>query len=456
MDVKNLVFGLNTTERGHSPVFPIAHAKAYHADMLSYTPLQRRAFESLDRAALEKLQLEKLNQMLAAILPHNRFYEEKLGNCSLPITSLEAFSTWPFTFKEELARDLPPNQMAMNLTYPAEHYVRYHQTSGTRGKPMAVLDTANDWQWWIDTWQFVLDAAEIGSEDRVLMAFSFGPFIGFWSAFDAVMARGALAIPSGGMSTEQRLDLLQRTNATSLFCTPSYALHMAEVASQNQIDVAALGVHRIVVAGEPGGSLPSLRRRIETAWNARVVDHSGASEIGPWGYAATIANGLHIVESEFIAEFLSLETGQPAREGEVAEIVLTSLGRHGSPVIRYRTGDLARPTWSSVGANHFVFLPGGILGRADDMLIVRGVNVFPTGVEEILRGFAEVVEYRMIASKQGNMDTLTVEVEDRLQQPERIAKELHIRLGLTVDVRLVPMGSLPRFQGKGRRFVDQR
>jgi phenylacetate-CoA ligase len=424
--------------------------------MLTTPTERRRELEAMPRAALEALQLEKLNRLLAAILPHNRFYEEKLGDLAWPLQSLAELSEWPFTYKEELARDLPPNQMAMNLTYPTEHYVRYHQTSGTRGKPMAVLDTAADWQWWIDTWQFVLDAAEMGAEDRVLMAFSFGPFIGFWSAFDAVLARGALAIPSGGMSTVQRLELLRRTNATSVFCTPSYALHMAEVASENQIDVASLGIHRLVVAGEPGGSLPALRRRIETAWNARVIDHSGASEIGPWGYASQTANGLHIVESEFIAEFLSLETGQAAREGEVAEIVLTSLGRYGSPVIRYRTGDLARPSWQGLGDNRFVFLSGGILGRTDDMLIVRGVNVFPSGVEEILRGFAEVVEYRIIAAKQGNMDTLTVEVEDRLQQPERIAKELHMRLGLNVEVRLVPLGSLPRFQGKGHRFHDHR
>lgn len=417
---------------------------------------ERRRLEQLPRAALEQLQLEKLNALLRSILPHNRFYEEKLGTLDLPLRQLSDLAQLPLTHKEELARDVPPHEFAANLTYPLENYVRYHQTSGTRGRPMMVLDTAADWKWWIDTWQFVLDAAEIGPEDRVLLAFSFGPFIGFWSAFDALVQRGTLAIPSGGMSSVQRLEMLRSTRATSMFCTPSYALHLAEVAGENQIDVAALHVRRIVVAGEPGGSISSIRHRIEQAWNARVVDHSGASEVGPWGYADASDEGLRIIESEFIAEYLALGTGQPAQEGEVAELVLTSLGRFGSPVIRYRTGDLVRPSWQRPGTNQFVMLEGGILGRVDDMLIIRGMNIFPSSLEQILRGFPEVIEYRLLAKKQGEMDTLTIEVEDRLEQPERIAKELLVRLGLHVEVSCVPLGSLPRYQGKGHRFVDQR
>jgi phenylacetate-CoA ligase len=408
----------------------------------------------LDRPAIAALQLEKLNHMLSAILPHNRFYAEKFGSLELPLRSLDHLAEFPFTFKQELALDLPDHEFAANLTYPIEQYVRYHRTSGTRGRPMVVLDTAGDWQWWMDVWQFVLDSAEIGPEDRIFMAFSFGPFVGFWSAFDAVIARGALAIPGGGMNTLQRLELIRTARATTLFCTPSYALHMAEVAAENQIEVAALDVRRVVVAGEPGGSTPATRRRIETAWNARVVDHAGASEVGPWGFADAHDRGLHVVETEFIAEFLSVETGQNAKEGQLAELVLTSLGRLGSPVIRYRTGDLVRPVWKSEGG--FVLLEGGLLSRADDMMIIRGVNVFPSSIEQILRSFPEVVEYRLTARKQGAMDELLVDVEDRLGEPARIAKEMQVRLGLKVEVRCVPLGSLPRFEGKGKRFVDQR
>jgi phenylacetate-CoA ligase len=424
--------------------------------MLRTTYVERRRQEGLERGALRELQLEKLNRLLQHVLPHNRFYAEKLSRVTLPLASLDELASLPFTFKQELALDLPSHELAANLTYPIEHYVRYHRTSGTRGRPMVVLDTAQDWQWWMEVWQFVLDSAEIGPEDRALLAFSFGPFIGFWSAFDALIARGTLAIPGGGMNTLQRLDLLRTSRATVIFCTPSYALHMAEVAAENQIDVASLDVRRIVVAGEPGGSVPHTRRRIELAWNARVVDHGGASEVGPWGYADRDDRGLHITESDFIAEFLSVATGERAQEGELSELVLTNLGRYGSPVIRYRTGDLVRPCWMPTSDNRFVLLEGGVLTRADDMMIIRGVNVFPSSVEQILRSFPEVVEYRLTARKNGAMDELEIEVEDRLQNAGRIEQELQVRLGLKVEARCVPLGSLPRFEGKGKRFVDER
>jgi phenylacetate-CoA ligase len=217
-----------------------------------------------------------------------------------------------------------------------------------------------------------------------------------------------------------------------------------------------LPVEKIIVAGEPGGSVPTIRARIERAWDAAVVDHAGATEVGPWGIADAAGRGLHVNESEFIAEFISVETGRPAQEGELAHLVLTSLGRVGAPVIRYRTSDLVRPTWPQSGTNRFVLLEGGVLGRADDMMIIRGVNIYPSAIEQILHGLPEVVEYRLTARKHGELDELVVEVEDHLEQPARIAEELRIRLGLKVEVQTVPAMSLPRFEGKGRRFVDER
>jgi phenylacetate-CoA ligase len=424
--------------------------------MLRTTTVDRRRYEQMPREELARHQLARLNELLAETVPHNRFYAEKLAQVDLPLASLDELSRLPYTFKDELVTAPYAGEFAANLTYPLARYVRYHHTSGTRGRPMPVLDTARDWQWWIETWQFVLDAAEVGPEDRVFLAFSFGPFIGFWSAHDASAARGTLVIPGGGMNTLSRLEMIRRTRATVLFCTPSYALRLAEVAAENQIDPAGLYVRRIIVAGEPGGSVPALRRRIESVWNARLIDHAGASEVGPWGYGDKAGRGLFIAETEFIAEFLSLETGGPAEDGQQAELVLTSLGRFGSPVIRYRTGDVVRPRFEHLGENRFVFLEGGVLGRTDDMLIVRGVNIFPSSVEQILRAFPEVVEYRVTVQRHNSRDLLGVEIEDRLAQPERVARELHVRLGLKVEVRCVPLGSLPRFEGKGKRFIDQR
>ncbi len=416
---------------------------------------ERRRLEGLDRTALATYQLERFNQHLDQILPANQFYTKKLAGVARPLTALEQLRQWPFTYKEELIAERGP-ELAANQTYTIDRYARLHQTSGTRGRPLVVLDTAEDWQWWLAGWQNVLDAAEVGPRDRVLMAFSFGPFIGFWSAYDAIAERGSLVIPSGGLNSLARLQLVRTARANVLCCTPTYALHLIEVAEQHQIDTTSLGLRVIIVAGEAGGSVPAIRTRIEAGFQATLIDHAGATEVGPWGYGDSAGGGLYVNEAQFIAEFLSLKTGEPAAEGELAELVLTTLGRAGSPVIRYRTGDLVRPSRRIDSANRFVFLEGGVLGRSDDMLVIRGVNIFPSSIEQILRSFPEVVEYRMTAHKVAAMDQLSIEIEDRLERSERVADELQLRLGLKIDVKCVPLGSLPRFEGKGKRFVDRR
>jgi phenylacetate-CoA ligase len=236
---------------------------------------------------------------------------------------------------------------------------------------------------------------------------------------------------------------------------------MAEVARHHSLNPRSLGVKSVIVAGEPGGSLANVRSRIEDDWGATVIDHAGATEVGPWGYGDRAGQGLFVLESEFIAEFLSVETGEPADEGQLAHLVLTSLGRLGAPVIRYRTGDLVRPSWRGVDGGdgrvrRFVFLDGGVLGRSDDMVTVRGVNVFPSSFDQIMRGFPEVIEYRVTLNRHGELDHLLLEVEDRLEQPQRITDELRVRLGLRVETKVVATGTLPRFDGKGKRFIDER
>jgi phenylacetate-CoA ligase len=428
--------------------------------MIRHDAATRRRFESLDADALAAHQLRRFNALVERILPENRFYAEKLAQTPRPLGSLEDLSAWPLTYKEELVGSAS-SAFAKNLTWPRARYSRLHQTSGTSGRPLVVLDSRDDWQWWLECWQYVFDAAEVDAGESVLLAFSFGPFIGFWSAYDAAAARGCLVVPTGSMATLARLELIRSSGAKALLCTPSYALHMAEVARQHSINTRSLGVRAIIVAGEPGGSLPNVRGRIEEDWNATVIDHAGATEVGPWGFGDRNGKGLFVLETEFIAEFLSVDTGEPADEGQLSHLILTSLGRPGAPIIRYRTGDLVRPSWRGVevaegGACHFVFLDGGVLGRADDMVTVRGVNVFPSSIDQIIRGFPEVIEYRVTLSRQGELDHLQVEVEDRLSQPQRIAAELRVRLGLRVETTLVEPGTLPRFDGKGKRFIDER
>lgn len=435
---------------------------------------RRREIEQFDSSQLRAEQLRRLNGLLKEILPANQFYEKKFQACELQLDSLSQLASLPLTTKQDLVDSswLHPNDeqagFAANLTFQPDQYARFHRTSGTRGKPMIVLDTNADWQWWMEVWQYVLDSARMTQADRVLMAFSFGPFIGFWSAFDAAVERGAMVVPTGAMSSMARLELTQTIGATVMFCTPSYALHLAELAKQSQVDLRENRVDRIIVAGEPGGSIPTVRAKIESAWGAQVIDHSGASEVGPWGFADNERRGIHVNEAEFIPEFLPIDDPSAAaildpaelEDSSMYELVLTCLGRVGSPVIRYRTGDLVQPVWLNRNGEgdecRFVLLDGGVMGRADDMMIIRGVNVFPTSLEEILRGFESVEEYRITAYKSGSMDQLKIEVEDHQHDHARIEQALQIRMGFRVEVVCVEIGSLPRFEAKGKRFVDQR
>ena len=410
-------------------------------------------------------QLNRLNESLTEILAVNEFYRTRLSpfcdSLHPEFKSRKQFASLPLTLKQDLVPSAESGQSyANNRSHDVDAYCRFHRTSGTLGHPMIVLDTADDWHWWMETWQYVLDAGDVEPTDRVMMAFSFGPFIGFWSAFDAAVERGCLVAPTGAMSTLARLDLIDTFAPTVVFCTPSYALHMAAIAKQQSIDLRSSSVRAIIVAGEPGGSIPSTRGRIESEWGAKVVDHAGASEVGPWGFPDADGTGMFVNEAQFFAEFIDPESGEVLHRDDMTdrdqpvELVLTTLGRYGSPVIRYCTGDLVRPAWRSDCP--FAFLRGGVLGRADDMMIIRGVNVFPGSIENILRSFPEIDEFRMTATRVGEMDQLEIEVEDRAGDADRIVSEIEVRLGLRVEVRTAPPNSLPRFEAKGKRFIDNR
>ena len=337
------------------------------------------------REELERIQLAKLRELLAAVRPDNAFYEAKLGqaNVDTAIESLDAFrERCSFTTKPELAADHQANPpYGSNLTFPLGRYTRVHQTSGTSGAPLRWLDTPESWQWMIDNWCDIFSAAGVSAADRIFFAFSFGPFIGFWLAFEAGEALGALSIPGGGLSSAARLRAIFTHRATVLCCTPTYALRLAEVAKEENIDLGKSPVRMIVVAGEPGGSIPATRARIEEAWpGAKVFDHHGMTEVGPVTYQCPAQAGvLHVLEGAYLPEIIDPETAEPVASGETGELVLTTLGRHGSPLIRYRTGDLVSAAESPCPCGHLdLALQGGILGRADDMVVVRGVNVYPS------------------------------------------------------------------------------
>jgi phenylacetate-CoA ligase len=294
--------------------------------------------------------------------------------------------------------------------------------------------------------------------ERLFFPFSFGPFLGFWSGFDAAARSGFLAIPGGGMSSGARLRCLLDHGCTVLFATPTYALHLAEVGTKEGIDVAGSPVRAVVVAGEPGGNVPATRQRIEAAWGARVFDHYGMTEVGPVAVEAdNRPHEMYLLEREYLAEVVTPD-GRPVPDGEPGELVLTNLGRTGSPLIRYRTGDVVRlaadpdPTgrlWRR--------MDGGILGRADDMIQVRGNNVYPTAIEAIIRRFPEVAEYRLLVDQSNPLADLRLEVEpsggDGRALAEAVGRAVRDELLFRVEVTPAPPGSLPRFELKARRVV---
>ena len=420
--------------------------------------------ETLEREQLEEIQLAKLKDLLRQVMDSNPFYQRKLGAAGFKdaegIRSLSDLSQLPFTIKEEFVADQAANPpFGTNLTFPLERYIKFHQTSGTTGTPLRWLDTDDSWDWWARCWAAVLCAAGVGPNDRIFFAFSFGPFIGFWSGFEGARKIGALALPGGGMDSRQRLYFLMENQASVLISTPSYALRLADVAKEEGLDLAKSGIQRTIHAGEPGACILATKRRIETLWGAKCFDHAGATEVGAFGFECAVQpGGVHLNEGEFIVEVIDPGTDSSADRGE---LVITNLGRAGMPVIRYRTGDLVHLDRVPCDCGRgFVRIQGGIIGRLDDMLIVRGVNIFPSSLENIVRGFAEIVEYRVKVIREREMDEMLIEIEVEGVSPDAIAQALinesKVRIGLRPQVTVVPPDTLPRFELKANRVFDCR
>jgi len=430
-----------------------------HSDHRDHSDHARPWLQMTDRETLTRFQFIKLRAGLERALRGNAFLCARLADVDIAsLTGMEALARLPFTHKDEFVadqREHPP--YGANLSFPLHDYVRLHQTSGTTGHPLTILDTVESWDWWAECWEAVFRAAGVGRADTVYLAFSFGPFIGFWSAYEGAKRIGALVVPGGGQTTQQRLRAMLATNTTVLVCTPTYALRLAEVAREEGIDLASSPVRVTIHAGEPGASIPSTRARIEEAWGARAYDHIGMTEMGAYAFTCQQQDGVHVNEAEFIAEVLDPTTSEPVAEGEQGELVLTNLGRWGWPALRYRTGDrvIRGPSRCACGRT-LLTLPGGVLGRVDDMVVVRGVNIFPSSIEAALRQFPQVEEFRIILTRAGEMDEVEVEVECPEELAPQVEQALRQALSLRVPVRVASPGSLPRFELKARRVDDRR
>jgi phenylacetate-CoA ligase len=420
--------------------------------------------DDLPRAELDRAQAEGLAALLAEVLPGNAFYARKLAEAGLDPARLSFprdLRRLPFTTKAELLASQerrPPYGEA--LSYPLDRYTRLHQTSGSAGRPLRWLDTPESWSGLLDVWLGLFRIAGVGPGDRLFFPFSFGPFIGFWTAFEAGARLGCLCLPGGGLSSTARLRFLLDNAATVVLCTPSYALHLAEVARAEGIDLPGSSVRALIVAGEPGGSIPATRARIEAGWGARLFDHNGMTETGPFGIECTEApGGLHLLETACWPEVIDPGSENPLPPGTPGELVLTTFGRRASPLIRYRTGDLVcvDPRPCPCG-RALVRLDGGIRGRVDDMVIIRGNNLHPSVLQGLLHRFREVVEYRVEVDQTGTLPVLRVQVEaaSAAEGPAlaaRIDRTIRDELLFKAEVRPVPPGTLPRAEMKAQRWV---
>jgi phenylacetate-CoA ligase len=427
--------------------------------------------ETASREAMRKLQARKLRAIVQQAWNHSPFYRKKFEEASLTpdkIHSVEDVSRLPFITKEDLRqRQEASPPWGDILTLKAEECQRVHLTSGTTGKPLKILDTAEDWSKFCHIYARNLYAYGIRKMDMVMPAFSFGPWIGFWAGYYACQEIGCLLFASGGMKTEQRLDALLTYPITVLGCTPSYAIHMADVASKSGINLSQQAKIRISWhTGESGAAVPGVRKKIEEAYGCKAFDFLGSTEIGPWGFNCEFQSGLtHVNEDWAYPEVLHLETDEPVGPGGTGELVLTNLERRANPFLRYRSRDIVQVADRRCPCGRTLFsLEGSVRGRLDDMKKIRGIIVYPSKVEEIIGEFKEVEEFQVLFKRIHDLDEILVRI-DPVPELERgfysslrgrLEKALQIGLGIRTSVEILESGSLPRWDHKAKRIIDER
>jgi phenylacetate-CoA ligase len=410
--------------------------------------VEARTASEQDRLASELLEL---------VLESNPFQRARLQAAGVGHGA--SLSDLPPLAKRELVADQESNPpFGTNLTYPLDRYTQVFQTSGTTGRPLRVLETADDWAWWRERFAHTLRIAGVGPGDVVALAFSFGPHVQFWASKEGLQAVGATGLALGGMGSAQRLQTIAEVGANTVWCTPTYALRLLEVALEQRLEAALESIQKVICTGEPGASLPAVRTRIEDGFGATCVEHAGLTEAGPFGYPCTGGHGLHVDEGEFVCEILD-EDLSPTPAGERGELLLTPLRRRGFPVLRYRTGDVVVASDERCPAGHEDrWLPDGIVGRTDDMVVIRGMNVFPAAIEEAVRRVSGSGEFRItFYSERSGMDEVKLEVELEEGSDARGLQDI-MRQQLGLRVRVVPItpGVLPRYDGKSRRVIDER
>lgn len=420
-----------------------------------------REIETLPRKDLEKYQLKLLNNELAFARRGSPFYKHALP--AKRLSSLEDLRNLPFitkqTIRERQQADEPFGDL---VAVPEKDIVYISASSGSTGVPTASPFTAQDFEDFIDCQARLFWRSGMRNTDRYIHALNFSLFIGGPCVLGA-QKLGALSIHAGSIPSDRLLTFVRQFRPNWTWTTPSYAWYLGEAAKKDGIDPAKdLSIRNIIVSGEPGGAIKETRENIESLWNANLYEYYGLSDIfGACAGSCTEKSGIHIEEDHMIVEVLDLKTGEPVGEGERGEMVLTTLKKRARPLIRFRTGDIVTYTDEKCDCGRTHKRLHGIHGRTDDMLIIKGVNVFPSDVEAVVRGLDYLTgEYRLIVEREKHLDVLTIEVENTKKKvPEvqaLVATAIKARLGVTAQVIVHPEGTLPRETHKAKRIVDKR
>jgi phenylacetate-CoA ligase len=438
-------------------------------DQIYWNPL----LETLPDDTLRNLQLKKFKRIFKWAYENSRFHRalyEKAGIKPGDICSFDDVRHIPKVEKAMMRniQQKEPLPYGDALCVPLEEVTEFRQTSGTTGQPIYQPDTWQDWEWWAECWAFILWAQGYRPIDRVFIPFGYNVFVAFWAGHYGAEKIGCEVVPGGVLDTEARILKIQELRATAMMATPTYILGMAATAKNKlDIDPASLTVDKITCAGEPGASISTTKKRMEEAWGAKVYDHAGATEIGAWSYECQVQpGGMHVNEALFLVEIEDVETGEIIDEpGRRGKMIITALDRQAQPCIRFDSKDMIE--WSSETCpcgRTFKLIRGGVLGRTDDIVKVKGVLLAPSAIEEVVRGIEGLGdEYEVLITKQGEVDRITLKVEltqgsedQRSAIEERLAGQLRLKTNLGYDVAFQDFGTLPRYQIKAKRFKDLR
>lgn len=424
--------------------------------------------ETLPRVGLESIQLKRLQHLVARVYKTVEPYRRKMDEAGIKpedIQSLADLQKLPFTEKQDL-RDNYPFGL---FTVPLEDIVRVHASSGTTGKPTVVGYTKKDIETWANVMARALTCAGASREDMVQNAYGYGLFTGGLGAHYGIERLGATVIPVSGGNTKRQVTIMKDFGSTVLLSTPSYALNLGEAMDSMGIPPSSLSLRVGIFGAEPWSE--NMREEVERKLNLKAVDIYGLSEVMGPGVAMECLQsekGMHIFEDHFLPEIIDPDTGEVLPPGEKGELVFTTLTKEAFPIIRYRTRDISRLIYEECGCGRTLVRMEKVTGRTDDMLIIRGVNVFPSQVEHVLMG-TEGVEphYQIVVEREGNLDTMSVQVEvseglfsDEIRVLENLTKtiqaEIKDLLGVTCRVKLVEPKTIQRSEGKAQRVIDNR